>query len=195
MAHPAERAWIEDIDLQNRERPVPGFSTLVEGSVQLDHELTDGDVIDSDGTEEYELQVFQTPGHSTGSISLLVQGEGALFCGDAVPVEGDLPVYDDALASMRSLKRSVGSVISSLHGTSHGRVKPHTGRWTGRSYTYRRFTILQLPHQLMDHQTRWKLQKKLQLHSGCPQMVTPLLARTFGANMRVRVHRDLATLT
>jgi hydroxyacylglutathione hydrolase len=28
-----------------------------------------------------------------------------------------------------------------------------------------------------------------------PQMVTPLLARTLGANMRVRNHRDLATMT
>ena len=114
MAHPAERAWIEDIDLQNRERPVPGFSTLVEGSVQLDHELTDGDVIDSDGTEEYELQVFQTPGHSTGSISLLVQGEGALFCGDAVPVEGDLPVYDDTRKSVQSVKK-----LKAIRGIRH----------------------------------------------------------------------------
>ena len=84
---------------------MPGFSTLVGGSVQLDHELADGDVIDSDGTEEYEVQVFHTPGHSAGSVSLLVQGEGALFCGDAVPVEGDLPVYDDARESMLSVKK------------------------------------------------------------------------------------------
>jgi hypothetical protein len=32
-----------------------------------------------------------------------VQRERALFCGDAVPVEGDLPVYDDALQSVRSV--------------------------------------------------------------------------------------------
>jgi hydroxyacylglutathione hydrolase len=63
MAHLAEREWIEDVNLQNRERPVPGFFTLVGGSVQLDHELADGDIIDPDGTEEYELQVFHTPGH------------------------------------------------------------------------------------------------------------------------------------
>lgn len=83
MAHPAERAWIEDVDLQSRERPVPGFSTVVGGPVQLDHELADGDVIDPDGTEEYELQVFHTPGHSAGSISLLVQERG--HCSAAMP--------------------------------------------------------------------------------------------------------------
>jgi hydroxyacylglutathione hydrolase len=81
MAHPAERSWIEDVNLQNRERPIPGFSTLVGGPVQLDHELMDGDMIDSDGTEEYELQVYHTPGHSAGSISLLEQGEGTLSAG------------------------------------------------------------------------------------------------------------------
>jgi hydroxyacylglutathione hydrolase len=100
MAHPAERGWIEDVECQNRERPVPGFSTLVGGSVKLDHELIDGSIIDPDGTEEYEIQVFHTPGHSAGSVSLLVQGEAALFCGDAVSVEGDLPVYDDAKESV-----------------------------------------------------------------------------------------------
>ena len=52
------------------------------------------------------LQVFHTPGHSAGSVSLLVQGEGALFCGDAVPVEGDLPVYDDAQESVQSVKKT-----------------------------------------------------------------------------------------
>jgi glyoxylase-like metal-dependent hydrolase (beta-lactamase superfamily II) len=105
MAHPAERAWIEDMNRQNRERPVPGFSILVGGSVQLDHELAEGDVVDTDGTEKYEVRVYHTPGHSAGSVSLLIQGEGALFCGDAVPVEGDIPVYDDAWQSVRSVKK------------------------------------------------------------------------------------------
>ena len=47
-AHPAERAWIEDIDLQSRKRPVPGFATLVGGSVNIDHELVEGDSIEPD---------------------------------------------------------------------------------------------------------------------------------------------------
>ena len=90
-AHPAERTWIEDIDLQNRERPVPGFATLVGGSVQVDHELMDGDTIEPDETRAGDMLVFHTPGHSKGSISLFLHSEGALFSGDAVPVAGDLP--------------------------------------------------------------------------------------------------------
>lgn len=87
-AHPAERAWIEDVDLQNRERPVPGFATLVDGSVSVDHELADGDTVETDEKRGSEILVFHIPGHSKGSISLFLHSEGALFCGDAVPVAG-----------------------------------------------------------------------------------------------------------
>ena len=107
-AHPAERAWIEDVDLQNRERPVPGFATLVGGSVSVDHELADGDTVEPDEKRGSEILVFHTPGHSKGSISLFLHSEGALFCGDAVPVAGDIPIYEDAAASALSVNSVVG---------------------------------------------------------------------------------------
>jgi hydroxyacylglutathione hydrolase len=102
-AHTAEIAWIEDVDLQARERPVPGFNSLVEGSVKVDRPLQDGDVLDlGDGLD---LLVIHTPGHSRGSISLWLPEDKALFSADAVPIVGDLPIYDDALESARSIKR------------------------------------------------------------------------------------------
>ena len=100
MAHPEERAWIEDVDLQSRERPVPGFTTLVGGPVKVDHELADGEMVEPNETRAGEMIVFHTPGHSKGSISLFLQSEGALFSGDVVPVAGDLLVYDDAVGSV-----------------------------------------------------------------------------------------------
>ncbi len=102
-AHAAERAWIEDVDLQARERPVPGFSTLVGGSVKVDCTLQDGDVLDLG--EGLTLKVIHTPGHSKGSISLWLEEEKALFSADAVPIPGDLPIYEDVLESARSIKR------------------------------------------------------------------------------------------
>ena len=48
-------------------------------------ELSHGDVIDLGGRE---LEVFFTPGHSQGGVSLLDRGTGALFCGDAVNLGG-----------------------------------------------------------------------------------------------------------
>ncbi len=102
-AHPAERAWIEDPDLQARERPVPGFSTLVEGPVPVDRLLSDGDRIGIGGGRSFT--VLNTPGHSPGSVSLFLEDEGVLFSGDAVPVEGAIPVYDDPAASLGSIER------------------------------------------------------------------------------------------
>lgn len=199
MAHPAERAWIENVDIQSQERSVPGFSTLVGGSVQLDYELADGDVIDPDGTEEYELQVFHTPGHSAGSISLLVQAEGALFCGDAVPVEGDLPVYDDPKESARSIKklkriRGIRVLLSSWDDPREGES---AYREMDRALAY-----LQKIHESVitvsadGTSDPMEIAKRAAALLGLPPHgVTPLLARTFAANIRVRDHPDLVNGT
>ncbi len=102
-AHVAERARIEEVDLQARERPVPGFFSLVGGSVKVDRTLKDGDILDLG--KGLSLKVIHTPGHSKGSISLLLPEDRALFSADAVPIVGDLPIYDDVIESARSIKR------------------------------------------------------------------------------------------
>jgi hydroxyacylglutathione hydrolase len=102
-AHPAERAWIEDTGLQARERPIPGFPTLVEGPVRIDRHLADGDRIEIGGGRS--LTVIHTPGHSSGSISLFLEDEGVLISGDAIPVKGEIPIYDDPFASLRSIEK------------------------------------------------------------------------------------------
>ncbi|MCE5239232.1 MBL fold metallo-hydrolase [bacterium] len=103
LVHAAERAWVEDVDRQARERPVPGFSTLVGGPASVTGLLADG------GTVELEpglaVEVIHTPGHSPGSVSLLLVAEGALFTGDVVLSPGDLPIYDSAAVLQASLAR------------------------------------------------------------------------------------------
>lgn len=101
-AHPAERAWIEDIDRQARERPVPGFSQLVGGAVTVDRLLADGDQL---ALGDLKITVLHTPGHSPGSLSLHLPEQGVLICGDAVPLPGDLPIFTDWAAAMASLQR------------------------------------------------------------------------------------------
>ena len=102
-AHAADRAWIEDPGQQARDRPVPGFSDLVGGGVAVDRVLGDGDSIDTGDNRTAE--VVHTPGHSPGSICLFLHPDRDLFTGDVVPVPGDLPVYDDPIASMQSINR------------------------------------------------------------------------------------------
>jgi hydroxyacylglutathione hydrolase len=195
MAHAAERSWIEDVERQNRERPVPGFTTLVGGNVQLDHALTDGDAIDLDGTKEYELQVFHTPGHSGGSISLFIQNEGALFCGDAVPVVGDLPVYDDVMESVRSVKklRGIQGIRILLSSWDEPREHDAAYRQMDQALAY-----LQKIHDAVitsaadDSSDPMEITKKTATALGLPpKAVTPLLARTIAANLRALNRRDL----
>jgi hydroxyacylglutathione hydrolase len=104
-AHPDAQAWIEDVDIQFKERPVPGFHDLVGGSTPVDRLLQEGDVID---LETVSLEVLATPGHASGSISLYCKEEGVLFAGDAILQTNDLPIYEDAATAAASIKRLKG---------------------------------------------------------------------------------------
>lgn len=103
LAPAAERDWIEDTERQLRERPVPGFATLVGGSVTVDQVVEAGDAVDLGGG--LELEAVCAPGHSAGSLAYFLRSEGALFCGDAVPLPHDLPIYDDYRTSLATLER------------------------------------------------------------------------------------------
>lgn len=103
LAHAGERTWMEDVEAQERERPVPGFRSLVSGSVTLDAVLTEGERIEVD--PGLRLETLHTPGHSHGSLSLWCEEEKAVITGDAVPLPGDMPIFDDYHASVASLER------------------------------------------------------------------------------------------
>lgn len=194
-AHPAERAWIEDIELQNRERTVPGFAVLVGGAVQIDHVLEDGDCIEPDETRAADLQVLHTPGHSPGSISLLMPADGILFSGDAVPVPGDLPVYDDAVASARSLQRLRGltGIQLLLSAWDEPRKDADTYRQMDRAAEYlRRIHTIVRSSTGTAQADLMELTRKTAAALGLPpEAVNPLLARTFAANLRVRDQKNL----
>lgn len=80
--------------------------------------VVDGEVLSVGGLD---VEVVTTPGHTTDSISLLVEADGALLTGDMVlgrgttvivHPDGDLGSYFDSIARMRSLVSSgrVGSL-------------------------------------------------------------------------------------
>ena len=194
-AHPAEKPWIEDVDLQNRERPVPGFSTLVSGPVRVDDELCDGDTIRIDGTEDLTLQILHTPGHSQGSVSLFMPGNGLLFSGDAIPVSGDLPVYDDALTSVQSIQkirslrgiRVLLSAWDSPREDNEAYIQIDKGlEYLQKIHDAVRACSEEYPADLLEF-TR----KTGEFLGLPPQAVTPLLARTLSANLQIREREDL----
>ncbi len=194
-AHPAERAWIEDVDLQNRQRPVPGFPVLVGGSVTVDHELLDGDCIELDGSLAGGMQVIHTPGHSPGSLSLFLQGSGVLFSGDAIPVTGDLPVYDDALASVKSVQRL--RELSGIQYLLSAWDEPQRGE-DGYRQMDRALAYLQAIHEAVLSSAYHGISDPMDLARNTaaalglpPQAVNPLLVRTFGANLKVKERKNL----
>jgi len=102
-AHTDEQCWIEDTEKQYQERPVPDFQKLVEGPVSVDHLLCGGEVLALEAG--IACQVIHTPGHSSGSISLLFEAEKALFTADALAFPGDLPLYEDIANNIRSIEK------------------------------------------------------------------------------------------
>jgi hydroxyacylglutathione hydrolase len=194
-AHHAERAWIEDIDLQNRERPVPGFAALVGGPVLVDHELSDGDIIETDEVHGGELLVFHTPGHSKGSISLFLQSERALFSGDAIPVAGDLPVYDDATASAQSVKmlRGIADIRFLLSSWDEPRSGNAVYQQMDMALEYLRkiqMTVLALNDEGVTDPA--ELTKKTASALGLPmEAVSPLLTRTLVSHLQSGGRKNL----
>ena len=123
-AHVDAQPWVEDTELQAKQRPIANFHSLVGGPVEVDLVLRDGDTLDlGDGLT---LEVVHTPGHSKGSISLLLREEGALFSGDALPVAGVLPIYEDVSSSIRSIRRLRG--IKGLKVLFASWDAPHRGK-------------------------------------------------------------------
>lgn len=103
LAHGAEKEWIEDIELQNQQRPVPGFFNLVDRSVRIDGFLIDQQelVIEKGLT----LKIIHSPGHSKGSINIEFEEDQILFTADSIPLKNDIPNYDNFLDLMSSLEK------------------------------------------------------------------------------------------
>jgi hydroxyacylglutathione hydrolase len=187
-AHRDEESWIEDVDLQARERPVPGFHTLVGGSVHVDRVLGDGDLIDVG--DDIALEVLACPGHSPGSISLISRKDHVLFSGDAIPVPGDLPVYDDVAASVRSIQKmseipGITYLCSSWDDPQEGR-SGYQRMAEGLSYIQRvhdnvRRAVLHFPSP-----DPTKIAMIVLAEMGVPAMaVHPLVVRSIAAHLKL----------
>lgn len=103
LIHGSERSWLENVDLQRQQRPVPGFDTLVGGSARVTATIAEGDRLVLDNG--LALDVLHTPGHSAGSVSFWIENQRLLISGDAVIGPCDLPLYDDYRQCAASIER------------------------------------------------------------------------------------------
>ncbi len=101
--HNLERDWVENIDLQSQQRPVPGFHDFVEGPVSIADTFEDEEVVQLDSG--LILKVLHTPGHSLGSVSFILPSDKIVFCGDAILPDKGIPIYDNYCSTVVSLNR------------------------------------------------------------------------------------------
>ena len=194
LCHPAEKGWIEDVERQAQERPVPGFASLVGGSIQVDGLLQDGDLLEIE--EVMQCQVIHTPGHSAGSISLFFEDKKALFSGDALPVPGDLPVYDDIAASVASINkmrelRNIEILLSSWEAPIRGKDQIKQRIESGMSYLQKIHNIVLSTHE-KNQQTGMELCKQVIGSLGLPPFVAnPLLVKAFTSSLLVGKNAQL----
>lgn len=98
-----ERKWIEDVDVQFKERSIPNFYSLVNESVKVENVIKDNDeIILEDGMT---IKVLDTAGHSKGEVSYVYMERGVIFCGDTIPVADDFPIFVDSLKSELSINK------------------------------------------------------------------------------------------
>ncbi len=109
LAHESEKEWIENIDIQNKQRPVPGFYSLVDKPVIIDEFVYDNQVLEiRDGIN---IKFISSPGHSKGSLNILFENDNILFTADSIPLKNDIPNYDDytdLLKSLEAIKHNQG---------------------------------------------------------------------------------------
>ena len=96
-----EKPWIEDIDLQFAQRPIPNFHKLAGKSVQVDYILHGGDEITLE--KDITLKAVSTPGHSAHELSFQIGS--CAFIGDCIPVKGDIPIYINNHAAIDSINK------------------------------------------------------------------------------------------
>jgi len=101
IGHLHEKDWVENIDLQYKNRPVPGFYSLVDESVALDEVIVGGENLELDNG--INISIINTPGHSKGSFSILFKEDFILFTADSLPLANDIPTYDN----FKELKKSL----------------------------------------------------------------------------------------
>jgi len=102
-SHELEKDWIENIELQNTDRPVPGFYNLVDTPVSIDCFIADGQTLVVDN--EITIRFIQSSGHSKGSLNMLFEEDKILFTADSIPLKNDIPNYDNYSELINSLTK------------------------------------------------------------------------------------------
>jgi len=189
FAHKDEQNWIEDIEQQFNDRPVPGFQMLVEGSIGVDNLLNGGEIVELEN--DIQCQIIHTPGHSKGSISLLFEEEKSLFTADALAFPGDLPIYEDisdCIASIKKLQKieNLEHLFSSWEPPIQGQANIEKRMDESIAYLQRIHTAVKNNLCNIKDQDIMGLCQKVVNELGLPPFAAnPLVAKAFASSITV----------
>lgn len=187
FAHNLEREWIENTEQQFKDRPVPGFRTLVEGPVIVDRFLGGGEILELE--KGLSCKIIHTPGHSKGSISLLFEDERTLFTADALIFPGDLPIYEDIFLSLTSIKKlqqvdNFENLLSSWENPIQGREKIVKRMNESIAYLERIHTAVMNNNPVGQEQNIMALCQKVISELGLPPFAAmPLVAKALASSL------------
>jgi glyoxylase-like metal-dependent hydrolase (beta-lactamase superfamily II) len=196
-AHVDARPWIENVDRQYEQRPIGNFHELVGGSVEIDQGLKDGDHLDLG--EGQRLDIFHTPGHSKGSISLLYNKDRGLFSGDAVPKSGTVPIYEDvaiSIASIRKLKEIKGLeiLIASWDDPQFG-ASVYPSMDAGLQWFQQIHDAVLAETAGSDTLDPKELSARVLKRLGFPEIpLVPIVVTSVGAHLKLLDHQDLTAV-
>lgn len=187
FAHKLEQEWIEDTEQQFKDRPVPGFQNLVEGSVAVDRCLDGGEILELENG--LSCKILHTPGHSKGSISLIFEDEQTLFTADALTYPGDLPIYEDigaCVASIEKLQRidNAQILLSSWEDPIRGQEKIIKRMNESIAYLGRIHTAVMNNRSIDNQQNLMELCQKVVGELGLPPFAAmPLVANALASSL------------
>lgn len=185
-----EQDWIEDPEKQLRERPVPGFKSLVAGPVEVDRLLTGGERLELE--QNLTCQTIHTPGHSRGSLSLLFASEQSLFTADALIFPGDLPIYEDFSTCLASIKKlqaleQVENLFSSWETPVQGQGKISERMRQSIAYLQRIHHAVNL-HSATEQEPMALCQQVVRELGLPPFAAMPLVAKAFASSLVAARH-------
>ncbi|MDD4456430.1 MAG: MBL fold metallo-hydrolase [Syntrophotalea acetylenica] len=189
FAHKIEQDWIEDTEQQFKDRPVPGFQSLVEGSVEIDRFISDGEILELENS--LFCTIAHTPGHSRGSVSLRIEEEKSLFSGDALIFPGDLPIYENianSIASIRALQKidNLEYLFSSWESPMQGQENIRKRMDESILYLNRIHAAVLNNSNNSPQQNIMELCQKVVSELGLPSLaVMPLVAKAFASSLAV----------
>jgi hydroxyacylglutathione hydrolase len=142
------------------------------------------------------LKVIHTPGHSKGSISLFLSEEGALLSGDAMPLAQDMPIYDDPLDSVKSIKKlkAIEGIKVLLAAWDQPREGDQAYKIIDESLLYLQRihkAVIKIAEEQPSPDSMELCKRVLKEMGAMDAMANPMIARSFQANLKFLDHPDL----